>query len=164
MPSSPQVRGRVTHGLLGLLAAGALLSSAQAEERRPARPVVTLPAYQQECASCHQAYPPGMLPAESWQRVMGQLKTHYGVDASLDTATVKALTPWLVANAGTWKRVSEAPPQDRITRSAWFERKHREVTASVFKRPAIGSPSNCKACHTASDQGDFNEHNVRIPR
>jgi hypothetical protein len=164
MNSSPHSRRLSRLSLFGLLAIGPLLQAAHADEGRTARPVANLPAYQQECTACHQAYPPGMLPAESWQRVMGGLKTHFGVDASLDAATLKTLTPWLVANAGTWKRVSEPPPQDRITRSAWFERKHREIAAAVFKRPAIGSASNCKACHTASDQGDFNEHNVRIPR
>ena len=31
--------------------------------------VPLLPKYQQECAACHVAYPPGMLPADSWQRL-----------------------------------------------------------------------------------------------
>lgn len=35
------------------------------------------------------------------------------------------------ANAGTYKRVSEEPPQDRITLLAWFERKHRKVELAV---------------------------------
>lgn len=126
--------------------------------------VPLLPAYQQECASCHVAYPPGLLPSASWQRLMGSLSRHYGVDASLDPATTKELSTWLAANAGSLRRVREEPPQDRITRSAWFLRKHDEVPARTWKLPAVKSPSNCSACHTQADQGDFNEHNVRIPR
>lgn len=125
-----------------------------------------LPKYQQECAACHIAYPPGMLPAASWQHLMGTLTKHYGTDASLDEASVRELSAWLKTNAGTYKRVSEEPPQDRITKSAWFLRKHRdgEVPADVWKRASVGSASNCAACHTNAAKGNFNEHEIRIPK
>ena len=122
------------------------------------------PKYRQECAACHVAFPPGMLPADSWRRVLSNLPRHYGTDASLDAPTVNELAAWLAANAGTHKRVREAPPEDRITRSAWFIRQHDEVPAAAWKRPAVKSAANCAACHTQADQGDFNEHTVRIPR
>ena len=64
----------------------------------------------------------------------------------------------------TYKRVSEEPPQDRITTSSWFERKHREVAPQVWKRAAIGSRANCAACHTGADKGDFDDDNIRIPK
>jgi len=126
--------------------------------------VALLPKYQQECAACHLAYPPGMLPAASWQRIMAGLPKHYGTDASLDPATLRELSAWLGAHAGTYKRVREEPPQDRITTSSWFERKHREVAASVWKRPAVGSRANCAACHAGAAKGDFDESGVRLPR
>ena len=133
------------------------------EDRRG--PSVTLRSqYKQECAACHVAYQPGMLPADSWRRLMSNLPRHYGTDASLDAATVSELATWLGANAGTYRRVREAPPEDRITKSAWFVRKHDEVPADVWKRPAVKSAANCAACHTQADQGNFNEHAVRIPR
>ena len=110
------------------------------------------------------AYPPGMLSADSWQRLINSLPRHFGTDASLDAASVKELSAWLTANAGSYKRIREAPPQDRITTSAWFARTHEEVSAAAWRRPAIKSPANCSACHAQADQGDFNEHNVRIPR
>lgn len=154
---------RTIAGLLAALSIAPALADDDGNERR-ARRVPLLPQYQQECSSCHIAYPPGMLPAASWQRLMDNLPRHYGTDASLDDATVKQLSTWLAANAGTYKRVREQPPEDRITRSAWFERKHDEVPASTWKRPAIKSAANCAACHPKSDQGDFNEHDIRIPR
>ena len=128
------------------------------------RMVPLLPQYKQECAACHTAYPPTLMPAASWGRIMGNLGQHFGTDASLDAATVRTLSTWINANAGTYKRVREEPPQDRITRTAWFARKHDEVAASTWKLPAVKSAANCGACHTTADQGDFNENKIRIPR
>ena len=144
-----------------LLGAGHI-AHADGDQRAVRLPL--LPKYRQECASCHVAYPPGMLPAQSWQRLIDNLPRHFGTDASLDAASAKELSAWLAVNAGTYKRVREAPPEDRLTTSAWFARKHDEVPAAAWKRPAVKSPSNCSACHAQADQGDFNERNVRIPR
>lgn len=122
--------------------------------------------FQAECGSCHTPYAPALLPAASWQRLMGNLGKHFGTDASLDAASTREIGQWLQANAGTYRRVSEQPPQDRITQSAWFLRQHRpgEVPAEAWKRPAVGSPANCGACHGNAAKGNFNEHEVRIPR
>lgn len=147
--------------LLAVLASG---TAAWADDERPRSPTVQLPKYRQECAACHLAYPPGMLPAESWRRLMANLPRHFGTDASLDAATVQELSTWLAANAATFKGVHTAPPEDRITLSNGFIRKHDEVPPAVWKRPAVGSAANCAACHTRAEQGDFNEHAVRIPR
>lgn len=143
----------------------ALLAAATAGadgERRASVPL--LPKYRSECASCHIAYPPGMLPAASWQRLMQDLPRHFGTDASVDAATQKELSQWLAAHAGTYKRVREVPPEDRISRSAWFIREHREVAPATWQRPMIRSAANCAACHTEAEKGDFDEHRVRIPR
>lgn len=124
------------------------------------------PKYQQECAACHTPYPPGMLPAASWQRIMGSLNKHYETDASLDEASLREISGWLKTNAGTYKRVSEEPPQDRITQSAWFLRKHnaREVPPAVWKRASVGSAANCAACHSQAAQGSFSERDLKIPK
>ena len=120
-------------------------------------------AHAQECASCHSAYPPGLLPAASWQRIMSGLDRHYGTDASIDATTVRELSRWLQANAGTYKRVRGAPPDDRITRADWFVRKHRELDAAAWKHPAVRSAANCAACHPGADRGDYDDDGVRLP-
>lgn len=146
-----------------LLAAGfGVLGAALADSGR-AMPRVVPPAYTAECAACHTAYPPGMLPARSWQRIMTGLDKHHGTDASLDAATVQQIGNWLQTHAGTYKRVAEEPPQDRITRSAWFVRKHDDVEAAVWKLPSVKSAANCAACHTGADQGDYSERNLQAP-
>lgn len=128
--------------------------------------VPLLPIYKQECAACHIAYPAGMLPAGSWKRLMGGLNKHYGTDASLDAKSLAEISGWLDGHAGAYKRVSEMPPEDRITKSAWFIRKHneREVSPAVWKRASIGSASNCVACHTNAAQGSFSERDIKIPK
>jgi len=123
-----------------------------------------LPKYLQECSGCHIAYPLGALPAASWQRLLQNLPRHFGTDASLDPATLQEISAWAAANTDTWKRVAAMPPEDRITRSAWFERKHHEVDAGAWKAAAVKTPSNCAACHPGAATGDFNEHRVHIPR
>jgi Dihaem cytochrome c len=144
--------------VLGLLA----ITSAQADGGRQ-MPANMPPAFTQECAACHVAYPPGLLPARSWQRIMGGLDRHYGSDASLDAATTRQIDHWLQANAGTYKRVREEPPQDRLTRSAWFERKHGNIDTSVWKLASVKSAANCGACHGGADRGQFDDDNLKFP-
>ena len=127
-------------------------------------PPVTDPLTLKECGGCHLAYPPRLLPAASWQRLLDHLPQHFGTDASLDAATTKTLAAWLTAHGAVALRATSSPPQDRITRSAWFLHEHGDVPPAAWARPAIRSPANCAACHPMAEQGDFDEHRVRIPR
>lgn len=126
--------------------------------------VPLLPAYTQECASCHTAFAPRLLPAASWQRTMENLSQHYGSDASVDAATQRALTAWLMANAARGGKRSEVPRDDRITASAWFRREHRELPAAAWRHAAVGSASNCSACHTRAAEGSYREREIRLPQ
>jgi cytochrome c553 len=157
------MRPCITRLLGAAVAAVALTAPAQAADGQRGARVPLLPAYQQECASCHLAYPPSLLPAASWQRLMSDLPHHFGTDASIDAATLREIDGWLTAHAGR-ARNGTAPPEDRITRSPWFVREHREVSAATWARPSIRSASQCAACHTRAEQGVFDEHDVRIPR
>ena len=147
-------------GLVALLA-GVCIAPAWADSS--VQPRTALPLYQQECAACHMAYPPGFLPAKSWVRIMGGLDKHYGSDASLDAASVQQISRWLQAEAGTYKRLAEAPPEDRITRSAWFVSKHRKLDPQVWKHASVKSAAHCAACHTGADRGDFDDDGVKMP-
>lgn len=125
------------------------------------------PTWQAECSACHIAYPPGLLPASSWREMMNTLGDHFGSDASLDEATIAEILPFLEQNAASERRAESTPdgkPVLRITETRWFKREHDEVAPAVWKRPAVKSASNCMACHTAADKGDFSESNIHIPR
>jgi hypothetical protein len=152
--------------LLSLAAAAtlALSLSGLAHAEHPGYSVTALPKHQQECSSCHVAYPPGLLPAASWGRIMGNLNKHFGTDASLDEASTREITAWLKTNAGSGRRGGEEPAQDRISKANWFVRQHDEVSAATWKRASVGSAANCSACHAGAAKGDFNEHAVRIPK
>lgn len=153
--------GNAAWSLVGLVL---LCAPAWAEEHQRALAGPLLPLYQQECGACHLAYPPALLPAASWQRVMGSLPHHYGTDASLPPDAALALSQWLASQAGANRRTAEEPAGDRITRSRWFVREHREVAPSTWQLPAVKSAAQCDACHRQAQQGDFNEPNIRIPR
>lgn len=120
--------------------------------------------WQQECGSCHIAYAPGLLGAASWQKVMAGLEKHFGADASLDAASAREITDYLVRHASNRWTANTAPP--RITSTGWFKAKHssREIDPNAWNRPSIKSASNCGACHPGAERGNFNEHDIRIPR
>lgn len=145
----------------GLLSLSAVLPAYAGEKQL--MPASVPKAYTQECAACHIAYPPGLLPAASWQRLVTGLDKHFGTDASLDEAAVRQLATWLQANAGTYKRVSETPPQDRITQSAWFKREHRGIDTAVWSHASVRSAANCAACHSGAERGNFSERGLRFP-
>ncbi|WP_018609718.1 diheme cytochrome c [Uliginosibacterium gangwonense] len=135
---------------------------AQADEGRRTPPN---PQYQQECGSCHVAFPARLLDEGAWRKTMGSLDKHFGTDASLDAATREAITKYLVANSARRERPTpQGQPTQRITETAWFKREHSEVGSAVWQRASIKMPSNCAACHTQAEQGSFGEHQIRIPK
>jgi len=120
-------------------------------------------SYEAECASCHMAYPPGLLSEKSWQNVMSGLTKHFGTDASVDEKDKIEITNWLKRNAATKQKYSELAPESRITKTSWFIREHDEIKADVWKRPSIKSPANCGACHTTAAEGIFSEKGLKVP-
>lgn len=131
-------------------------------------PVPGNPLYLEECASCHLAYPPQLLDAHSWLHLMNGLQKHFGTDASLDDRRRAAIADFLGANAGGRKTGvtadAKGEPLLRISDTAYFRRKHREVEPTVWKRAAIKSPANCAACHVNAAAGDYSERSIKIPK
>jgi hypothetical protein len=120
--------------------------------------------WKSECGSCHIAYPPPLLPAPAWRQMMSGLDRHFGTDASLDPAAAAEIGAYLERYAGSGRRMQGGAQGLRITETAWFVREHREVPAPSWNHPAVKSAANCAACHTAAEQGDFRERDIRIPR
>ena len=151
-----------------MLAMAAAMPVAQADddEDEGKAPMVSNAKWVSECGACHFAYPPHMLPAESWRAIMAGLDRHFGSDASMDAADVNEITAFLEKNADTRKKSHEtsAKPLLRITETRWFKSEHREVAEHTWKNPKVKSRANCVACHTKAEGGDFDEHNVKIPR
>jgi Dihaem cytochrome c len=142
------------------LAFGLLMDSALADSRLLSASNATWKA---ECGSCHLAYPPNLLPAPAWRRMVASLHKHFGTDASIDARAAAEIGAFLESNAGEGKRGSDSGTL-RISETPWFRRKHDEVAASAWKNPKVQTAANCTACHAGAERGNFDEHAVRIPR
>lgn len=134
---------------LFLLAAAALVAGEAMAEGRFAVPQND--RWKAECGSCHVAYPPRLLPAQSWRRLIAGLDRHFGTDASVEPAVAAEIASFLEQHAG--RRPSDSL---RITETGWFQREHRKVSAK--------DPASCESCHTTAAEGDFRERNIRLPR
>jgi hypothetical protein len=173
---------------VALLAVALLLSSGSAlaednfwqwlvnfSRQKEAQPV-TNKAYQEECGSCHFAYPPGLLPGKSWEKLLNDkaLSDHFGENASLDKDTLKVIYDYAVENAADksyYKRSrkiakatedGEAPL--RITEVRYIKRKHHDIPEKMIKgNKDVKSQSYCNACHTKADKGIFDSETVDIP-
>jgi hypothetical protein len=129
--------------------------------------VVQNQAYLKNCGSCHFAYPPGLLPTGSWDKVM--MTGHFG---EIDKMLRKEITEYLKANSAdnsAWEvsrkilssLKGDAP--EKITDVPYIRKKHRELNKDIFKRPSIRSDANCKACHKKAEQGIYEDDDVVIP-
>ena len=126
-------------------------------------PAIDNPATLKECGACHFAFPPQMLPARSWKKLMVNLKSHFGEDASLPEATRADITAYMVSHAadapttenGQWflRGLPDNATPLRITEMPFWRRGHEEVPRSYFTNPQVKTASNCMACHQNNGEG-----------
>ncbi|HXU93015.1 MAG TPA: diheme cytochrome c [Gallionella sp.] len=114
-----------------------------------------------ECGSCHIAYPPKLLTADNWRKLMGGLNKHFGANAELDAKDNQDILAFLERNAGSGERYSAASL--RITDTPWFRREHREVSPNEWVHPQVKSRSNCSACHQNVARNIWSERDIRMP-
>ncbi len=149
-----------------------LLSISRQKEFNP----VANATYQEECGSCHFAYWPGMLPSQSWKKLLDAkaLEDHFGENAELEADTLKEIRDFALENAADksyYKRArkiakatenGEAPL--RITEIRYIKRKHHEIPEKMVKgNKDVKSLSYCDKCHTEAKKGVFDKDTVRIP-
>jgi len=167
-------------GLVVVLSLGWKMKVSMADEDEyweRTRDVATVenPVYKDECGSCHMAYPPGLLPARSWEKMMASLEDHFGENAELDSTTAAELTRFLVDNSAdampkyrrsrmiTRDLSNESIPL-RITELAYFQHEHGKIPDRMISaNPEVRSLSNCNTCHQKAELGSFSEREIRIP-
>jgi len=152
--------------LVAALFSGLFLARAQAGGGH-FYPPVSDPVVREECGGCHLAFAPSMLPASSWRTMMGELKNHFGDDASVDAQAAARITAYLTANAADsggqrygaklMRGVSMQNPPQRITELPGWIRKHREVSTREWTSKKVGSKANCAACHADAARGYYDE-------
>jgi hypothetical protein len=135
-------------------------------------PANTPASYKAECTSCHMAFQPALLTAADWRKTMNGLKDHFGTDATTTESTAgprvdmpkqQEITSFLERNAGNASKLGSAGEPPRITQTARFIRKHREISANYWKDPRIKSAANCEACHRGAAEGNYSERDILIP-
>lgn len=126
-------------------------------------PADTPASYKTECGSCHMAYQPGLLSAGDWRRIMAGLDEHFGTDATVDAPARQEISSFLASHAGDAGKLGKAGEPPRISQTARFIRKHREVPAKYWKDPRVKSAANCEACHKGAADGRYSEHDIAIP-
>lgn len=146
---------------------------AESESGRPDVAPVNNTEYGKECGECHFAYQPGLLPSDSWQKLMTSLDDHFGENAELDEAIAGRLTEYLVKNAADkvtsgrsrsiMRSLGSARPL-RITEASYFKREHGEIPRRLIEyNNEVRSLSNCGNCHTTAHLGDYSERGIDIP-
>lgn len=129
-------------------------------------------AYARECGACHSAYHPSLLPAASWQAVLGRLEDHFGEDASLPAPVLAEIAGFLATHAaeawdteiGIRYRTVTASETRRITATRAWLRKHAPLSDAWFARKSVGSKGNCSACHSDAASGRFDDSKISVPK
>jgi hypothetical protein len=127
------------------------------------------PIYIDECSSCHMAYPPQLLPAPGWQKIMHGLEDHFGENAEIDATTREVLENYLVQSSSTdsyqklFRNLGNHVPL-RITELPYFIHEHDEIPSRFIQaNDKVSSLSQCNACHLGAERGQFDEDDVIIP-
>ena len=151
-----------------ILAIAFCLSGLSLAQAQVSEPIPTFTPYTQQCTVCHNAYPPGMLPATAWQQLMEDMPAHFGGSVMVKVYTQKEISDWLQQNAGTFApAATQEPPQHRITQSDWWQSIHRnskKIPANFWKKPMRVSAANCSACHAQAIAGEFNSKTAKVPK
>ena len=143
-------------------------------KRQPGVEPVKNATYKAECGSCHFAYQPGLLPEQSWQKIMSGLDDHFGDNAELDAKTKNEIQNYLVSNSAdksSFRRsqkimryLKNTPPPLRITELRYIKRRHHEIPKRLIAgNEKVGHLSHCDACHQNIDAGSFSERQIKIP-
>jgi hypothetical protein len=130
--------------------------------------------YMKECASCHFAYQPGLLPEKSWVKLMGNLENHFDTDASLEPQDNQKILRYLIDNSAekftNYKRskkinnsIGRNETPIAVTQTGYFIKKHRRIRKDLITQKEVKSLANCMACHTTADKGLYGERDIRIP-
>ena len=129
-------------------------------------PPIADSGYLKECGSCHMAYPPELLPARSWIKVLGSLQDHFGDSAQLDAATQQRIHDYLVAHAADNAQNEESfaimrslrpgETPSRITATPYIAGLHAAVLDPLWEgNPRPKTLAECGVCHHQAQAGNY---------
>ena len=108
-----------------------------------------------ECGACHMAYPASLMPARSWELIIGSLDNHFGENAELPEPTRLKVLAYMTQNAGdsgatdSWflRGLHATDTPARITDMPFWRSIHGGFPVTSFKRASVRAKSNCIGCH-----------------
>ena len=130
--------------------------------------------YINACGSCHFAYQPGLLPEQSWTKLMSNLENHFDTDASLLEEDLNYLTNYLTKHSANrnmnYKRsrkivksIKDSNYPIAITKIPYFEKEHRKIPKKLILQEEVKGLFNCIACHTKAKEGLYDDDTISIP-
>jgi cytochrome b len=125
------------------------------------------------CGACHGPLHPTLLPARSWTAHLEKPDNHFGMQWQFDAKTLAEIRTFLQENSAETGmteaayRINKSIPAGvtplRITETAFWIEKHERIDAGTWSNPAVGSKSNCGACHRDAEYGTFDDAAIRLP-
>jgi len=163
---------------LAFLLSGCILAVACADDddydgRKRGLGPVDNPTYKEQCGACHFAYQPALLPSGSWRKILSGLRDHHGEEIDVEAEDIEIIIKYLEDNAAEYSSAKRArkimrsldgQTPTRISQVPYILQKHDDLSEEDFKQEQIGSRSNCAACHTTAEQGDYDDDHVTIPK
>lgn len=104
--------------------------------------------YQENCATCHIALPPQVLPTETWRQLL-QDPQHYGQKIRLLVDPPRLLVWNYLRTFSRLQPKNEEVPY-RVANSRYFKALHPRV-----KLPEVINFSSCATCHPGASQYNF---------
>jgi hypothetical protein len=117
-------------------------------DRIPERYQLGQQLYLQNCATCHIALPPQVLPMETWRRLL-QDSQHYGQTLKLLVDPPRLLV-WNYLQTFSRPLATEEEIPYRVANSRFFKALHPKVKLS---QPA--NMGSCVTCHPGASQYNF---------
>ena len=129
--------------------------------------------WRDSCGGCHGPFHPSLLPARSWTAHLDRPDNHFGLQWQFDPKTLAEIRAFLQQNSAETEmteasyRINKSIPAEvtplRITETAFWIEKHGRIDNATWSNSAVGSKSNCRACHRDADFGTYDDAAIRLP-
>lgn len=130
--------------------------------------------WRDSCSRCHGPFHPSLLPARSWTAHLDRPDNHFGLSWQFDAKTLAEIRTFLQGNSAETEmteaayRINKSIPADvtplRITETPFWIEKHGRIDDRTWSNPAVGSKSNCQACHRDAQYGTYDDAAIRLPQ
>ena len=129
--------------------------------------------WRDSCGGCHGPFHPTLLPARSWTAHLDRPDNHFGLSWQFDAKNLAEIRAFLQQNSAETGmteaayRINKSIPADvtplRITETAFWIEKHGRIDNRTWSNSAVGSKSNCQACHRDAEYGTYDDAAIRLP-